>query len=461
MNDMDSVFANCTDKELAFDVMFDSDDTLIDIVAGVNEAGDLVTGEMVFREEAELLSNPEDKDYNEKDGDAAYDLKDAEGTKDEKLEVGGEVGDGKEVTGKENSAEASANDTKDEEKAIGANDAQQTSLECGDGCNTAGAPVECKEDDDVTVDAADDVADMDAATEEDPVDESFFAGLDSIVTKMVAESEAKLCPCCGQEFCDCAERNGLAKHNTDNIEGVKQDIVQDNIDGKSKEDPIEDPDDAASREGDPKTTDTDNVEGVKQDVVAASLESVKLVLGECEDAAAREGDPKTTDTKNVEGVKQDVVADNIDGKSKEDPIQDADDTAEREGEVKHDTSDVEGVKQDVVTANLESKILDDIKDDDSILDLILKDAETKDPVVPDDVNVNEAKDASDIDMADADVQIIEAADNEEEKDIIADVDEDDLIELVDSDSDEKKSDNVSVGYDDDELIDLVLSGKED
>ena len=379
MNDMDSVFANCTDKELAFDVMFDSDDTLIDIVAGVNEAGDLVTGEMVFREEAELLSNPEDKDYNEKDGDAAYDLKDAEGTKDEKLEVGGEVGDGKEVTGKENSAEANANDTKDEEKAIGANDAQQTSLECGDGCNTAGAPVECKEDDDVTVDAADDVADMDAATEEDPVDESFFAGLDSIVTKMVAESEAKLCPCCGQEFCDCAERNGLVKHDTD----------------------------------------------------------------------------------NVEGVKQDVVADNIDGKSKEDPIQDADDTAEREGEVKHDTSDVEGVKQDVVTASLESKLLDDIKDDDSILDLILKDVETKDVVVPDDVNVNEAKDASDIDMADADVQIIEAADNEEEKDIIADVDEDDLIELVDSDSDEKKSDNVSVGYDDDELIDLVLSGKED
>ena len=41
---MDSVFANCTEDELDFDVFFPDDDTIIDCVAGCDEAGVPLTG---------------------------------------------------------------------------------------------------------------------------------------------------------------------------------------------------------------------------------------------------------------------------------------------------------------------------------------------------------------------------------------------------------------------------------
>lgn len=41
---MDSVFADCTESELEFDVFFDQEDQLIDTVVGVDEAGDPLTG---------------------------------------------------------------------------------------------------------------------------------------------------------------------------------------------------------------------------------------------------------------------------------------------------------------------------------------------------------------------------------------------------------------------------------
>ena len=41
---MDSVFADCTADELEFDIMFDEDDSLIDIVEGFTEDGIPLTG---------------------------------------------------------------------------------------------------------------------------------------------------------------------------------------------------------------------------------------------------------------------------------------------------------------------------------------------------------------------------------------------------------------------------------
>lgn len=43
-DNMDSVFANCTADEQEFDTIFDTEDSLIDTVAGVNESGDPITG---------------------------------------------------------------------------------------------------------------------------------------------------------------------------------------------------------------------------------------------------------------------------------------------------------------------------------------------------------------------------------------------------------------------------------
>ena len=97
--------------------MFDEEDTIIDIIAGVDEAGVPLTGEDFnwdsLKENDDMVGENPDFDY-QKDGDASGSEKDAEGTKDIKPEIGGEVGDGKEVSGKENSAESNAHDvTKD------------------------------------------------------------------------------------------------------------------------------------------------------------------------------------------------------------------------------------------------------------------------------------------------------------------------------------------------------------
>jgi hypothetical protein len=92
---MDSVFANCTSDELDFDLMFDEDDSLIDAVAGVNEAGIPWTG-------------PDPESEYQLDGDASYSEKDAEGSKDVSLPVSGEVGTVGMFKGK--SAESQAHD---------------------------------------------------------------------------------------------------------------------------------------------------------------------------------------------------------------------------------------------------------------------------------------------------------------------------------------------------------------
>ena len=70
---MDSVFANCTDDELMFDILFDDDETIIDILAGVDEAGNLVTESYIdedsFDEADDMVGENPDFEY-QNDGDA-------------------------------------------------------------------------------------------------------------------------------------------------------------------------------------------------------------------------------------------------------------------------------------------------------------------------------------------------------------------------------------------------------
>lgn len=102
---MDSVFANCTSDELDFDLMFDEDDSLIDAVCGVDEAGVPWTG-------------PDPETEYQIDGDSSYSEKDAEGSKDLDIPISGESG--KQGPYKGDSAESRAHDvTPGIKKAIG------------------------------------------------------------------------------------------------------------------------------------------------------------------------------------------------------------------------------------------------------------------------------------------------------------------------------------------------------
>ena len=68
---MDSVFTNAMDNETDFDVMFDQEDSLIDTVNGVNEAGDPLTGvDFEDLHQTQDEANPDDvRDYAADDND--------------------------------------------------------------------------------------------------------------------------------------------------------------------------------------------------------------------------------------------------------------------------------------------------------------------------------------------------------------------------------------------------------
>lgn len=79
---MDSVFATSADSETDFDVMFDQEDSLIDTVNGVNEAGDPLTGvDFVDLHQTQDDATAKDvKDGQADDNDMGN--KNAEGTKE-------------------------------------------------------------------------------------------------------------------------------------------------------------------------------------------------------------------------------------------------------------------------------------------------------------------------------------------------------------------------------------------
>ena len=373
---MDSVFSNCTDDELMFDILFDDDETIIEALAG-SDAMSKLLAEGLLEEGDDMVGENPDFDY-QNDGDASYSEKDAEGTKEVKPEIGGEVGDGKEVSGKENSAEANAHDDKDEAEAIGLNDKQQVKLEdAGEG------PLE----DDDQAEREGEVSDTAIETEATTID---------TLLNMLEESDDPI-----QDCDDSAQRDGKCTGVSD-TEGKNTEVIGAANAGDSKEDPIADP--KCPNDGDVRAgadTCVKDTEGVKTHVVGAALESGEepedkdvdkeeeveesmtfsdelLFMLEADEEEPEEGAPeeptdeksckeavdpitdkddaeqragKNTGVSDTEGKNTEVLGASIVGDVGTDPLVDLDDAEQRSG--KAVGNDTEGVKTHVVGAALE------------------------------------------------------------------------------------------------------------
>ena len=378
VKNMDSVFSNCTDDELMFDILFDDDETIIEALAGSDVMSKLLA-EGLLEEGDDMVGENPDFDY-QNDGDASYSEKDAEGTKEVKPEIGGEVGDGKEVSGKENSAEANAHDDKDEAEAIGLNDKQQVKLE-----DAAEGPLE----DDDQAEREGEVSDTAIETE--------AAVIDNLLN-MLDEAEDPI-----QDCDDSAQRDGKCTGVSD-TEGKNIEVIGAANAGDSKEDPIEDP--KCPNDGDVRAgadTGVKDTEGVKTHVVGAALESGEepeedkeeeveesmtisdellsmLEADEEEEDAPEEStdeksckeaaDPitdkddaeqragKNTGVSDTEGKNTEVLGASIVGDVGTDPLIDLDDAEQRDG--KAVGNDTEGVKTHVVGAALESSVSDEL-----------------------------------------------------------------------------------------------------
>lgn len=90
IGNMDSVFANGTADDLEFDTIFDTEDSLIDTVAGVNESGDPITG-VDFEDLHQTDDNASTKDVSDELGpnhDEKFGATNPEGSKEsENLDV--------------------------------------------------------------------------------------------------------------------------------------------------------------------------------------------------------------------------------------------------------------------------------------------------------------------------------------------------------------------------------------
>ena len=495
---MDSVFAACTESELDFDVMFDDDDSIIDSIAGVDEAGNLLTGEDFDWEAFDALGESDDLVGENPDFDYPNDEKgsDFENSKDKPVEIGGEVGDGKEVSGKENSAESQAYDDKKEiDDAIGVNDKQQTALETGDlgtmdnikdteaeklVCPACGKnPCECKN------------------MSENALLDRVLSILDEGDCEVGADSPI-------DDPCDCATRAGK-DNGVDNTEGENQEVLGAAIDGNSDKDPIaDDIDDAEARDG--KTDPVKDTEGVDQDVVGAALEDtdindflLNLVeeseevdavednapdedeatgapdesckedasegpiedddaaerMGDTSDAAVeteacnKESDDTTDDEDDMDKLEESTIDELFNLLEGDDPIADDIDDAEARDGKADPVKDTEGVDQDVVGAALEAN---------DFLDDVIGEADPDEVLVDDKINSDAAlvddKVAQDLEN-DADIEVAKEA---AEDDTLSEEEEDQAIENIDAESDSDEGFDINSGTDDDELIDAIING---
>lgn len=358
---MDSVFDDCTEKELDFEAMFDEDDCLIDMVAGVNEAGEPVTGEDydINTEDVDpMIGEKPDADY-QKDGEDCT-LKDAEGTKDTDLEVGGEVGDGKEVSGKENSAESHAHDEIDLNV-----DKKTMTLEAdGEG------PLE---DDDEAARAGE-TSDTAVSTEE--VSESLLDKLaESIIAKLQDQNEekkedindddkdieeiAKENAACKDCQCDASEREGSVKHDTQNVEGKSTDVMGASVKGDSNSDPINlKLDDEDYRDG--KSNGVKDTEGVSVKVVGAAQESGDI-------------DKEMDDEELVDLV----IDDELNNRIIPDSVQHSDDANEIDIKLESDESELVSKSEDDDEVDIELIDKDEFNADDQELDIDYDDDDDK------------------------------------------------------------------------------------
>ena len=480
---LDSVFADCTEAELGFEAMFDEDDSIIDHIAGVDEAGVPLTGpDFDWDSLTEADEALEDKDDAEqREGKSTPDKEGMEGTSSKKPEIGGEVGDGKEVSGKENSAESNAHDvTKDIEDAIGTTDKQQTSLKedsaegpledddeaeregkvsdtsvetegaCADGeCDGEATEVEdekCQKESSAPdlSDAGDDVS----------ISEGIIAKIkDKRTAKKAAKKEASKELEDGNDEEDDADVEEV-KNSKKDKEAVKEAHMMNIINAKraqvneAKEQAITDELlEQVLNEMTEEELNNDNVLEVAKLAVSklrAQCEAAADTLTDQDDADQRDG-KASVDNKNIEGVKSDVIGDSIKGSANSDEIADKCDTGKRDGKITGDTTDVEGVSTKVVGAALESDLnIDDLmSSDDELIDLVIDDDEK---VVPDSV-----KEASE-----------EKSGEKLVADIAPEVDDED-IDLIKNNKAEDDDEGVEVeySYEDDELIDIAINDDEE
>ena len=412
---MDSVFSNCTDDELMFDILFDDDETIIEALAGSDVMSKLLA-EGLLEEGDDMVGENPDFDY-QNDGDASYSEKDAEGTKEVKPEIGGEVGDGKEVSGKENSAEANAHDDKDEAEAIGLNDKQQIKLEdAGEG------PLE----DDDQAEREGEVSDTAIETEATTID---------TLLNMLEESDDPI-----QDCDDSAQRDGKCTGVSD-TEGKNTEVIGAANAGDSKEDPIADP--KCPNDGDVRAgadTGIKDTEGVKTHVVGAALESGE----EPEDKEEEVEESMTLSDELLSMLEAD----------EEEPEEGAPEESTDEKSCKESSEEEADKPEDVPEQSTEEKCCNEA---DDYLDSLLKDIDDEDEdlidviargaaVVPNDVKTN-GTDNSDIK---------EAADKISDE-LIDDQDDND-IEAIEGEKIPAEDPNIDYDYNDDELIDAVING---
>ena len=342
---MDSVFDNSTQSELNFEIMFDEDDCLIDLVAGVNEAGELITGpnpEDTYEYQLDENGDPinsnnsegiiEDKDDDKKREGEIKDAGDpAEGTvkdADDKL-VGSPEGMAKEVPGTGNSEESKAHDvTKDIEDAI---------KEDTDFVSEATLDMIC-EGDEAKKGRKALAKKMEAAIKE-VVKDKIGIGNVTFGGFFIGGKNAQFLKGEGKTWLMAIH----AKHQTRST-GYNSDGTYSNSSSNEAElKAIDDVTKAVAKE-------KDVIKKAIEDGAGVKVESIKVNDG-------RLG------VTNVEVTIKDFPG-SVNENASEGPIEDKDDDKRREGEVKDASNNVEGEKQEVIGAAQESADAPDLSADD-------------------------------------------------------------------------------------------------
>lgn len=264
---MDSVFANCTQDELDYDLIFDNDDTIIDFIAGVDESGELVTGPNFdyskILEEADMLEDQDDTEA--RDGKVDHKPAPAEGSKDTDLEVGGEVGDGKEVSGEEKSKESEAHDM----TKLGSETAQQTAIQ-------KAMEISAKKFADQSNNCCKENAEYEGYEELIEAVVNGFMSEEEIMSEDASQIAINTADYLISECADAEARDGkVDPDNKGNVEGVKSEVIDNQTKGSANGDPIADDCDQAARDG--KVAPDKNVEGVANRIMGAALEGTEAV----------------------------------------------------------------------------------------------------------------------------------------------------------------------------------------
>ena len=369
-NNMDSVFADCTKDELDFELMFDDDDCLIDIVAGVDEAGNLVTG-----------VNPEDTYEFQLDEDGNDPLTD-------KCDIGRREGAVKDA------GEAPEGSEKNQDKDFETVEGMEKEVP------GAGNSEESKADE-VTPEIKDAIGE-DAS--EGPIEDKD----------------------------DTARREGDVKDASSNVEGEKQEVID------AAQEGTETKEETCSGCGKPVSECTCSV---SESIIARIRAKRKAVSEEVD--TSKETDDTFEKEINAEG-----------GEKSEGPLEDKDDDARREGEVKDASSNVEGEKQEVIGATQEASEEDidkQLSDPETVPDSIQTDGSANN-IAPD----AETQSSDGVEPATEDV--VYKWDKVTESDTVDNADDGDIEMVNNGDFEDDSELELDVDYDDDALIDIAING---